>query len=174
MLAALQAPLARPDLSAEAHDVVRRNLEEYFTDNADRLDYPRFVARQLPIGSGAVESGCKQLISKRAKGAGMRWTPQGAQAIANLRALHQSGHGRWAMFWASRPLTRLRALPAADALPGLWPAVDAAPAPAPTDPTPADSAAPPIAPQRIVSTGKPWGKGKGYWGRVAVSHRRSA
>ena len=141
--------------------------EEYFTDNADRLDYPRFVARQLPIGSGAVESGCKQLISKRAKGAGMRWTPQGAQAIANLRALHQSGHGRWAMFWASRPLTRLRQLPDATPTPvvdrTVLPDLEAASAPA--DPTTADGAAPRAARERITSTGKPWGKGKGYWGR---------
>jgi hypothetical protein len=35
------------------------------------LDYWRFVAQQLPIGSGAVES----LIDARLKQAGMRWTP---------------------------------------------------------------------------------------------------
>jgi len=70
VLAALDA-LMPPTLAAA--DVLRRE-RAYFADNATRLDYPRFVAAQLPLGSGAVESLCKTLIEARAKGAGMRWT----------------------------------------------------------------------------------------------------
>jgi len=51
-LAALAA-LAPPDAAA-AEEV--RLARGYFTGHAARMDYPRFVARQLPIGSGAVES----------------------------------------------------------------------------------------------------------------------
>jgi hypothetical protein len=76
----------------------------YFTTHAARMDYPAFVARQLPIGSGAVESACKTLIEEREKGAGMRWTKAGAQAVATLRAFHRSG--RWTMLWATHPQTR--------------------------------------------------------------------
>jgi hypothetical protein len=76
----------------------------YFTTNAARMNYPAFVARQLPIGSGAVESACKTLIEEREKGAGMRWTKTGAQVVATLRALQRSG--RWTAFWATHPQRR--------------------------------------------------------------------
>lgn len=61
------------------------------------MEYPRFVARQWPIGSGAVESTCKCLVEARLKQAGMRWGVPGSQARASLRALHRSG--RWTTFW---------------------------------------------------------------------------
>jgi hypothetical protein len=76
----------------------------YFTTNAERMDYPAFVARQFPIGSGAVESAGKLLVGEREKGAGMRWTKAGAQAVATLRALHRSG--RWNAFWQTQPQRR--------------------------------------------------------------------
>ncbi len=73
-----------------AADVLRRE-RVYFADNAARMDYPRYVAQHLPIGSGAVESLCKTLIEARAKGSGMRWTRAGVQAVATLRAVRASG-----------------------------------------------------------------------------------
>ncbi len=88
---------------AEATEEVRKAIG-YFTEHAGRMDYPKFIARQLPIGSGAIESACKTLIEEREKGAGMRWTEQGAQSIATLRALHKSG--RWARFWKTHPQCR--------------------------------------------------------------------
>lgn len=100
VLAALAA-LTPPD--ATAAEEVRRAVG-YFTGHAARMDYPRFVARQFPIGSGAVESACKTLIEQRAKQAGMRWSRAGLQAVASLRALHRSGG--WAAFWQSQPQRR--------------------------------------------------------------------
>jgi len=141
LLAALDA-LTPPHPAAA--DVVRRE-RAYVADNAARMDYPRYVAQHLPIGSGAVESLCKTLIQARAKGAGMRWTQAGAQAVATLRALRASGD--WAAFWATHPLrTRLRLCPparprrrAAAVAPA--PTADvrplARPAPPPTEPPPA-------------------------------------
>lgn len=81
-----------------------RKAVGYFTEHAARMDYPTFLAMGLPIGSGAVESACKTLIEEREKGAGMRWTAQGAQAVATLRALHRSG--RWREFWRGHPQRR--------------------------------------------------------------------
>jgi len=77
------------------------DAQTYVTRNMARMNYPRFVARQLPIGSGAVESSCKCLVEARLKQAGMRWGVPGSQAIASLRALHRSG--RWAAFWQTHP-----------------------------------------------------------------------
>ncbi len=108
VLAALDA-LVPPDPAAA--EVLRRE-RAYVADNAARLDYPRFVAQHLPSDSGAIESLCKTLIEARAKGAGMRWTRAGLQAVATLRAVRASGD--WAAFWATHPLrTRLRLCPPA-------------------------------------------------------------
>lgn len=76
----------------------------YFTEHAARMDYPRFIAMKLPIGSGAVEGACKVILEEREKGAGMRWSGREAQAVAPLRALHRSG--RWKEFWRSHPQRR--------------------------------------------------------------------
>lgn len=100
VLAALQA-LAPAEPTAA--DEVRKALG-YFTTHADRMDYPGFVARGLPIGSGAVESGCKTLLEAREKAAGMRWSRTGAQAVATLRAVARSGG--WEPFWTTRPQCR--------------------------------------------------------------------
>jgi hypothetical protein len=81
-----------------------RQAIAYFTEHAARTNYPSFVARNLPIGSGAIESTCKTLIEKREKGAGMRRTETGAQNVASLRALHRSG--RWLTFWKTHPQRR--------------------------------------------------------------------
>jgi hypothetical protein len=86
-----------------AADEVRKAMG-YFTTHQARMDYPRFVAGRLPIGSGAVESACKTLIEEREKGAGMRWLKEDAQAVASLRALWRSG--RWNAFWRSYPQRR--------------------------------------------------------------------
>jgi hypothetical protein len=103
-LEALLATLRTADPLPEAENgpllAVRRALE-YVTTHAARLDYPAFVARQLPIGSGAVESAGKSVIQARTKGAGMRWSGAGAQQVVALRALHRSG--RWEAFWQAQP-----------------------------------------------------------------------
>ncbi len=133
ILTALTALTPETDEAAE----VVRVASGYVTTHAARLDYPRFVARQFPIGSGAVESTCKVLITARAKGAGMRWSRAGLQAVASLRALQRSG--RWDRFWQTQPQRRS---PYLQVLPRPRPAatpVTASPPPAP----PAPSADPP-------------------------------
>lgn len=96
-------PAAADPLPAAATDEVRK-ARGYFTTHAPRMDYPGFVAREFPIGSGAVESAAKTLVQQRAKGPGMRWSPAGAQHLITLRALHRSGH--WRAFWRTHPQRR--------------------------------------------------------------------
>lgn len=181
----LQALSAITGLDEPAADVVRRN-HDYFAAREPCLDYPRFIARQLPIGSGAVESACKTLITQREKGAGMRWAAAGAQHIAQLRALYHSAHARWDGFWATRPLARLRLLPPPAPAPAACAAAPPAtvtppdrgaaspPLPAAAAPPPAPSAPPSAAAPRIATAGKPYGKGKDYWRRTPICHPRSA
>lgn len=63
----------------------RENLH-YFTTNATRMLYATFELNGFHIGSGSVESACKQYGQGRLKQAGMRWKRPGIEAIAHLRS----------------------------------------------------------------------------------------
>jgi hypothetical protein len=64
-----------------------------------RMDYPAYRANGWQIGSGPVESACKQ-VGQRLKGSGMRWGEAGADGLCHLRALFRSEKGQWDAFWA--------------------------------------------------------------------------
>jgi hypothetical protein len=85
---------------AAKHKVVAETIT-YFTNNQQRMRYPEYRARGLPIGSGTIESGCKHLIAQRLDQAGMLWSLDGARAVAKVRARLKSG--RWAETIALRP-----------------------------------------------------------------------
>jgi len=142
------APASDATPENTAATAVRRAIE-YVTTNAARLDYPAFIARRFPIGSGAVESSCKSLVQARTKGAGMRWSAAGAQQVVSLRALHRSG--RWDAFWQSQPQrARLHLVPRARRVPAVLPTPDTtSTCAAPTRPTP------PPAPSDVSSADVP-------------------
>lgn len=63
----------------------------YYTNNLDRMDYLHFRKQGYLIGSGTVESGCKQIGTMRLKRSGARWTESGATLVAKARAAWLSG-----------------------------------------------------------------------------------
>jgi hypothetical protein len=67
----------------------------YFTNNRQRLNYPEYRAQGYQIGSGTVESGCKQIGLQRLKVPGGRWSLDGARQVAKARAALLSHE--WAM-----------------------------------------------------------------------------
>lgn len=69
----------------DGQKVKRENLH-YFTTNANRMLYGTYQANGFYIGSGSVESACKQYGQGRLKQAGMRWKRDGIEAIAHLRS----------------------------------------------------------------------------------------
>jgi hypothetical protein len=71
----------------------------YFENQLHRMDYPAYHAKGWQIGSGPVESACKRVVGQRLKGAGMRWSTDGANGVCHLRALFLSDHSQWAAFW---------------------------------------------------------------------------
>lgn len=71
---------------------------QYFVTHADRMDYARFRAAGYAIGSGTVESACKQIVTQRLKKPGAQWTVDGAVQTAKARATWLSGE------WDSLPL----------------------------------------------------------------------
>lgn len=68
-------------------------LVDYYQNNLDRMEYKRFRDQNLSIGSGPMEAAHRTVIQTRMKRSGQRWTPNGAQAMLNLRVLSQSQ--RW-------------------------------------------------------------------------------
>ncbi len=57
----------------------------YFESNRRRMQYLELREEGFPIGSGMVESGCKQFRA-RFNGPGMRWSRQGAERMIPVRA----------------------------------------------------------------------------------------
>lgn len=55
------------------------------------MNYSGMKSRGYPIGSGVVESACKQIVSERMKLSGMRWHKDGGQRTMTLRCLLLSG-----------------------------------------------------------------------------------
>jgi hypothetical protein len=70
----------------------------YFRKNRHRMRYAGYRNQNLPVGSGVVEAACKTLVTQRMKRSGMRWRPEGGQAILTLRSLAQSD--RFDQAWA--------------------------------------------------------------------------
>jgi hypothetical protein len=58
----------------------------YYTNNEKRMDYARFRQHGYLIGSGTIESACKQIAAARLKRSGARWTLPGVVATAKARA----------------------------------------------------------------------------------------
>ena len=63
----------------------------YFSENAERMQYERFKAMGLFVGSGVIEAACKNVIGKRLKQSGMHWSLNGANNIIALRCAVLSG-----------------------------------------------------------------------------------
>lgn len=71
---------------SEAHAAVT-----YFSNNIRRMRYDQFRAAGYMIGSGTIESACKQIVSQRLKLPGAQWSVSGAVQTAKARAAWLSG-----------------------------------------------------------------------------------
>jgi hypothetical protein len=76
------------------------NEAEYFDSNRERMRYPEFRKKNLFVGSGVIEAGCKTVIGSRLKQSGMHWTVRGANAIISLRCWIVSG--KFEAYWEDR------------------------------------------------------------------------
>ena len=83
----------RPDVVAAA---------AYFRDRQAQVDYPAFRVAGWPVGSGATESGHKQVMQARMKRAGMHWARPHVNPLLALSLLEHNGR------WASEGATLLR------------------------------------------------------------------
>jgi hypothetical protein len=76
-----------------------KDLATYLENHEGLIAYSEHREQGRTIGSGTVESTCKQLFNMRLKGPGMFWSVPGAQAVIHLRCVHLSG--RWDQLWPS-------------------------------------------------------------------------
>jgi hypothetical protein len=78
-------------------------LEEcyrYLRNRSNSLDYKEAIDKNLPIGSGEVESGHRHVIQKRLKIAGAWWKPEIAESMLSLRVLRANND--WDDYWKNR------------------------------------------------------------------------
>jgi hypothetical protein len=78
------AEMIRGKSNNSNEDIVEKQLA-YFERNADKMRYGLFRAVGLFVGSGVMEAGCKTIVCKRLKNAGMHWSKKNAKAIIALR-----------------------------------------------------------------------------------------
>jgi hypothetical protein len=67
------------------------------TTRVPKEPYKDAIARNLPIGSGEIESAHRYVIQKRLKLSGAWWTLDNAAAVLALRVAR--ANGRWLSYW---------------------------------------------------------------------------
>ena len=89
------------DLSERTAEVrkAHRQLTGYLRNNLHRTDYPRYLANGWLIGSGVIESACKNVVNHRLKASGMRWRERGTTALCQARSLYKSEPTLWTTYW---------------------------------------------------------------------------
>lgn len=80
----------------------------YFEKNLHRMRYDEYLAAGYPIASGVIEGACRHLVKDRMERSGMRWVPEGAQAMFDVRALEVCG--LWDDFQKARQSADLEGL----------------------------------------------------------------
>jgi hypothetical protein len=95
--AAVLAEIARLEAPAtEAGKIIQRE-KEYFAGHARRMAYSQIYRRGWPIGSGAVESACRQRQC-RFKRPGQSWTAAGMRRLGSLVEARHNGY--WNELWS--------------------------------------------------------------------------
>ena len=93
--AVLQEIAFLPRRRGEAGKVIRRE-QNYFAEQAGRMNYQKLARRGWPIASGAVEAGCRSRQCRR-KRPGQFWTRQGLRHLDALEEARDLGH--WDELW---------------------------------------------------------------------------
>ena len=90
-------PLSTKRLTQEISAKLK-NAITYFQNQKHRMEYDKYRAMNLPIGSGVTEAACKTIVKQRLCQSGMKWKTKGAALVFCLRALVYT-KGRWEQFW---------------------------------------------------------------------------
>jgi len=89
---------------AKKSNLAKQSLS-YYGNNIERMRYAQFRASGFMIGSGIIESGCKQIVTQRLKLPGAQWNLDGAVLTAKARTAWLSGN--WQKLVSARSLLPL-------------------------------------------------------------------
>lgn len=81
----------------QAGQIVQKQ-QAYFAGQSGRMNYQEISRRGWPIGSGAVESACRQ-SQCRFKRSGQFWTQRGFRHLSSLDEANRNGH--WDQLWTT-------------------------------------------------------------------------
>lgn len=95
VLSELQNHKESPETPAENAPV--NSALRYLENRSECLDYASAIKKELPIGSGLIESAHKHVLQARLKKAGSAWLPDNAHALAQLRVLR--ANQSWNLLW---------------------------------------------------------------------------
>jgi hypothetical protein len=107
LIGGLKQMLTKQDLSGSKRHCLEQVIG-YLERNRKHMRYEICLAKGYPIGSGVIEGACRNLINDRLELTGMSWTPQGAESVMRLRAVHINNH--WDAFWKHRRRSERRRL----------------------------------------------------------------
>ena len=93
----IQSCLSLSERSQEAKDA-----QTYFDNNKKRMRYDLFREQGYMIGSGTIESACKQIVAHRLRCSGAQWKVEGARLTAKARAARLSHNSDWNAIAAMR------------------------------------------------------------------------
>lgn len=93
-------PPATPKAATPAAGEAWKGLLHYLQENRDSFWYQRRLQEGLPMGSGLIEGGCKNILAKRLKLNSARWRIRRAEHMGAIRCLQYSG--LWEAYWDSK------------------------------------------------------------------------
>ena len=85
------------DEKSDEEDTPVEKCYRYLNNRKDCLDYKDALDKDLPIGSGEIESSHRYVIQKRLKIAGAWWKPETAEHMLSLRVLRANND--WEDYW---------------------------------------------------------------------------
>lgn len=74
----------------ENRKIIEGNIN-YFIPRIDQMNYVEYRKKRYPIGSGTIESACKNVIGGRFKQGGMHWAKGSSDAMLQIRCSIKSG-----------------------------------------------------------------------------------
>ena len=89
----------RPHQEPEGTEVAPvQTAYRYLSERADHLNYQSARQKDLPIGSGEIESGHRHVVQQRLKLSGCWWKETNAGAMLNLRVAR--ANELWSSYWS--------------------------------------------------------------------------
>jgi len=77
---------AKVNLAERDFEVIEKSAN-YLSKRGKYTDYPRYLSKGYPIGTGVIEGACRYLIKDRMEITGARWRLAGAESILKLRSI---------------------------------------------------------------------------------------